>query len=227
MKIYKISQKRDRDSNQYKLLYHISPEKITSLRALSSFRGHKGLYFSPSYTSLIEDWMPFVISKKGDNKYHEKQIDRLQDHIRRLEKRKKDSSKKTIEEIDLEIQKLEDKITEMYHKKNQKKDNSDKEETNSSYKTLFVHEVYCPKKVYNASKQWFFSFAKGDIENFGFWGWGQQVFIPEQFLSMLNINNVKKLNRGELSDEMFNVSRRDNKSKGWWDMVNKEFNPKK
>ena len=49
-------------------LYHASPDNITELHPYSIMgfkpNRYKGMYFSENFQSLINDWIPYVMSKK-------------------------------------------------------------------------------------------------------------------------------------------------------------------
>ncbi len=228
MKIYKIAQnikKKPRDSNQYKTLYHASPVKLSKLKGRSVFKGVNGIYLCPTYKSLIEDWAPFVKGKKAEsNAHYERLITRLENHIFRIRRDVKNLSDFKKEEAEKKMQEIEDEITELYTKKN-KASPKDKKDIGDRYKTLYIHEVSCPKNVYNACLEWFFSFAKNSgSENFGFWGWGEQVFIPENMLNHLTIVGVKQLNDTEYVKEMANSRRRPEWSEGYSEYINEKWN---
>jgi len=120
MKIYKLSE----DSRPI-TLYHISNESITMLSPKSSFfGGYKGLYFSPSYRSLIRDWAPYVRGRKNRHHLLLEEAERIRKICREKDEKKEDSSN--------EQEKL-DKIQESIS-------NSELQESNKTgYKTLYIY----------------------------------------------------------------------------------------
>ncbi len=144
MKIYKITQntkKNPKDSNQYKTLYHASPVRLSQLRGRSVFKGVSGIYLCPTYKSLIEDWAPFVRDKKTEiNAHYEKLIERLNNHIFRIRRDVKNLSAFKKEEAEKKIQEIEDKITDLYRKRNNTIPEG-KDSLGKYYKTLYIHEV--------------------------------------------------------------------------------------
>lgn len=76
----------------------------------------------------------------------------------------------------------------------------DFERNNPPYKVLYLHKVSCPREVFEESKQLFMDAYEAGYKKdvFGFWNWGDQVFIPEKDLSKLNILSVQEKDVGDL-----------------------------
>ena len=82
-------------------------------------------------------------------------------------------------------------------------------EINKSYKTIHIHKVSCPEDVYRKCREWFFSFLpKDDNLSYGFWYWGEQIFIPEYFFDLLEIISVDTKNVSELIGEISDSTRK-------------------
>lgn len=190
-----------------KHLYHASPQRLTRLMPRSNFFGVMGIYVSPTYKSVIEDWSTYVMGKKHKNHPMNKQIAELTkqtDALFDLRDKAKhgvltEEEKKKLAEIEV-----------VWEKREKLMDSSMKDEARKSmsgYKTLYVHTLSCPMdvyeeclKLYNETQK---AKAKGNLSDYGFWGWGEQIFIPAEFLPRVQIIAVEELNIGGLYDKIF------------------------
>ena len=174
--------KHSKDKKQ-QTLWHVSDQKITYLSPRSSFAGKRGLFFSPSYHSLVNDWVPYVSGKKTKKR------------------------------------------------KNQGQPYGDLSSSQSRYQSIFITKVTCNSSVMEASKDlWNKTLQKVHDEdrfNFGFWAWGDQIFIPEEYLQEVNIISSKSINLMDIYDS----SSRSHKPKGYsdpdhpmnWNLSPKEY----
>jgi len=142
-------------------LWHISPDRHNVLKPRSRMGkedySYTGLYFTPSFKSLLQDWMSYISGKK----------------VKREDRHSNDP--------------------------------------NYAYETLFIHKVSVPewvlKESYKRQKQTFnIEDARGEA-SFGFWGWGQQVFIPEDLLNHVSIIDIKNYSYDELQDKYVDQQR--------------------
>jgi hypothetical protein len=195
MKIYRISGKTRRDDHSNIILYHVSPNRLSNISALSKISGISGAYFSPSYKSIINDWMPYVKSKKHKNHQLEKDWHATWDKIHDLDYKKDKTDKDEIE-----LKRLNEKIEKMRESFNSGQFQKD---LDGGYRRLFIHKIECPKYVFNKSKELFNRIYESGYnqDNWGFWGWGAQIFIPEEYLSKLRILNVEELNEAGYHDK--------------------------
>jgi hypothetical protein len=134
---YLAESKTYKDSNQFVTIYHASPEgDIKRFRPkMKKILGDEVVFFSPSFTSLVLDWIPYVRGKK--------QGDEL-------------------------------------------------------YKTIYLYTVKIPKTTYKKAKEYFYGKIKESGDNFGFWSWGEQIFLTKDMVNDIEIVNVKKLSKGEV-----------------------------
>ena len=104
--LYKSS-KSDRDKRNYNnmTLYHASPNRINVFSPRSRFHGQVGVFLSPSYKSLVGDWMPYVFGRKQKNDLLDKIWHQTHNRVNFLD----DKKDKTPEEVE-ELARLEDKI---------------------------------------------------------------------------------------------------------------------
>ena len=178
------SGKTYRDDRSTKILYHVSPNRLTRLSPRSSFMGVSGSYVTDSYKSIIQDWSYYVMNKK--HKHHPLGLrwEELWEESRALPE---DDPRQ--EEINIQIEKLRDSMENDAYKK-----------SIEGYKTLYVHKLECPSKIYKEAVDFFNKKYEENatMDNFGFWGWGPQVFIPAQFLDELKILSVEEMNMGEM-----------------------------
>ncbi len=202
MKIYRLSSKtyRDVSSHDSVTLYHVAPNKLNRFMPRSTLldTGKVGLFFSPNYNSLIQDWMPYV--KGGKDRKHplEKSLRSMYDELDKLEEISNRS-----EEIEKRIVSLQERIDRM----REKRDGDPHANTKDGYKTLYIHTVKCPKEIYELAKRDFNETYENDpVKSFGFWAWGQQIFIEDKYLPELQIVKVKRLNESDYHDEYKNVS---------------------
>ena len=191
MRIYKISGKTRRDRHSSVILYHVSPNRLSRISGLSKISGISGAYLSPSYKSIINDWMPYVKRKKHRNHQLEKDWHNTWDKIHELNY-KEDRT----DQENLELERLNNKIEKMRESFNRKKFQKDLE---GGYRRLYIHKVECPKDVFYKSKELFNSIYESGYnkDNWGFWSWGDQIFIPEEYLPDLKILNVEELNESD------------------------------
>jgi len=152
----KTSGKTYRDDKSTIMLYHASPERLSSLKPLSKFENYTGMYMSPSYRSIILDWMPYIIGKK------------------------RSGSKRS-----------EDK----------------------GYKNIYLHQIICPKYIYDRCVDLYYQVRDSGYkkESFGFWNWGNQVFVPEKYLWKLHILSVKQLSQTDFLKSYDSIGKNRNK----------------
>lgn len=198
---YRHSGKTYRDVERYKnvTLYHASPERVTRLAPRSKFFGKSGVFMSPSYRSLIIDWAPWVLGKKYHHHPLEKQRKQLVDDWYDL----KEKPDKTDEEVE-----QTDQLKARLDKTN--KSLGDYLDSATGYQRVYVYRVHCPKWVYDASVELFdAAYDAGYLkDSFGFWAWGDQVFIPREYMSHLRILSTTEYDVGDLYDEYWNISHR-------------------
>jgi len=193
---YNRSKKDTRDVT----VYHASPEKITRFRPLSTLYGSKGLYFSPSYKSAIQDWAYYV--KSGKPKTHPLYINREElmkkrDQLWDQMKETKDPQEKEL--LQQQDDALSDKLDEV-HKKWFGENEREHRDKYPSYKYVFLHKVSIPKQVYNEAINFWEEVSKNfGMNNVFFWGWGEQLFIPANLLNQIKIISVKKLTSKDIS----------------------------
>ncbi len=202
MKIYRLSAKtyRDVSSHDSVTLYHVSPNKLNRFMPRSTLldTGKVGLFFSPNYNSLIQDWMPYVKGIKDSKHPLEKSLSSMYDELDKLEEISNRS-----EEIENRIVSLKERIDKM----REKREGDPHVNTKGGYKTLYIHTVKCPKEIYELAKSDFNETYENDpVKSFGFWAWGQQIFIEDKYLPELQIVKVKRLNESDYHDEYKNVS---------------------
>lgn len=137
---YLSESKTYKDSNQFVTLYHASPEgDIKRFRPkMKKILGDEVVFFSPSFNSLVLDWIPYVRGKKQGN-------------------------------------------------------------GDELYKTIYLYTVKIPKTTYKKAKEYYNEKIKesGNGDNYGFWGWGAQIFLTKDMVDDIQIVNVKKLSEGE------------------------------
>lgn len=138
---YLSESKTYKDSNQFVTLYHASPEgDIKRFRPkMKKILGDEVVFFSPSFNSLVLDWIPYVRGKKQGN-------------------------------------------------------------GDELYKTIYLYTVKIPKTTYKKAKEYYNEKIKesGNGDNYGFWGWGAQIFLTKDMVDDIQIVNVKKLSEGEV-----------------------------
>jgi len=70
-------------------------------------------------------------------------------------------------------------------------------EVRKGFGTLYLHKISCPQKIFEKSMglmhEEFDRQQRMGIDNFGFWIWGAQVFVPAMYLKNLTIVSVKKM----------------------------------
>lgn len=179
-------------------LWHISQENLTHLAPRSVFKGQPGLYFSESFRSLIDDWAPYVASKK----YHKHSLDinwrKTWDQIDEIIS--KPEQDRTPEEHE-QLESLKNKIDQMRESLNRSSHTDDK---NKLYRTVFIHKVLSPewlvRQSYRDMYQELDEEAKSGNINYGFWFWGSQVFITADNLKHLKLVSSKKYDYNEIWD---------------------------
>jgi hypothetical protein len=194
---------KDLNRSQIVDLWHISPEKIVVPSALSTFRGVNGIYFSPSYKSAIKDWSTWVANKKYRTNSLSVQKEKLWDELMKMEEEmEKDWVAKNPNnrvgpnfEDNPKYKKLSDKYKEF----------SDRKQDIGStwYKSIYINHFVLPTWAYKEASDWFFGFMpKGDspdaLNEVMFWGWGDQIFLPQKYFKYLKFVSAKKLDRNQL-----------------------------
>lgn len=214
MKIYRISH-RDKTWKDKKniTLYHISPDNFTRFSPKSSFRGlYKGVYFSPSYRSLIRDWSYYVRDKKTErHTLHQIQNELIKEKNKLTEKVRDNTA---TEEEKITLEQLDNKIDKLYESMGKKTF----QENQVGYKTLYLYTVVCPMETYKEIQDIFNSVQKAEEKraeekglepNFAFWAWGEQVFVPDYLLDQIKIVSVKKIDASkDLGQERTQVERK-------------------
>ena len=201
-KKYKYSGKTYRDNRDYVQLYHASPEKINILRPFSRFGQYKGMYMTNSLKSIYEDWGPYVLGKKHNTLIKEKRS-KILTEIKKIEHGKnylmaKDPSQQSIlDNLHEELDKVNDVINRDSYQKG-----------TEGYKTIYIHKILCPKNIYDEclkimDKVFDDGYKKDSI---GFWMWGPQIFIPEQYLKNMEIISVKKLDKNDFLQNLYDIS---------------------
>ena len=188
-----------------KYLYHASHNKLSRLMPRSRFFGYVGAYASPSYRSLIIDWAYYVLNKKHKDHPLEKTDKRVRDEIMMLED-KEDDKTITTEETE-RLKNLLDRERRIHETMSRK----EYQKSTRGYQTLYIHTIWCPAETYKECEELFYAVAdkRADpMENFGFWNWGAQIFIPDYLLKDVKIISVKEISAGELMDELFDEYKR-------------------
>lgn len=192
---YRRSSKTYRDQGRgFITLWHISPDRISVFQGRSSFIGMSGLFFSQSYKSLIADWAQYVSGRKQKNNQLVKQIVDLNHEIYDLEDKKHDEGLTEEEENRLfEMMEKQRRLMKTRSSPGCRRNESD------IYRTLYIYKVSCPIGVYRKSMDLMMGELKRQedagtvLDNFGFWGWGEQVFIPSEFFRHLKIVGTEKV----------------------------------
>jgi hypothetical protein len=152
---YLSESKTYKDSNQFVTLYHASPEgDIKRFRPkMKKILGDEVVFFSPSFNSLVLDWIPYVRGKKQGN-------------------------------------------------------------GDELYKTIYLYTVKIPKTTYKKAKEYYNKKIKesGNGDNYGFWGWGDQIFLTKDMVDDIQIVNVKKLSEGEVK-KLYHRTLRDDRQR--------------
>lgn len=225
MNIYKLSGKtwKDQYKHDNKTLYHISSKRLTNLFPKSKFWGHIGLFMSVSYKSIISDWSGFVKNKKTEkhpliidfNKVN-KELFKLEDEIQKI-----DSESDNFVELNLKLEELNNRRDEI--SESLRKDSFT--DNNKAYKEIYIHKISCPKIIYEKAVKLYNDaynnrYMDGEI---GFWAWGSQVFIIEEWLPQLKIISIEKLDSGSLMQKYKEINRRPYDINS---MSDPEWNPK-
>lgn len=86
-----------------------------------------------------------------------------------------------------------------------------KKNSKDSYSMLFLHKVVAPQWVVDKARKEQHEVFKiedeRDIAFFGFWGWGQQTFIPAKLLPHLQLVGIDEYSYDELRDLYDNIQR--------------------
>ena len=212
--MYRITSDTYRDKKRHNsvILYHASPNKLSSFMPRSKLldTGKVGLFFSQSYNSLISDWMPYVKDRKESTHPLAKSISDLYDRLDKLEGVPNPSN-----EIILEINSVRDRLERLKDKLN----SDPHSKTMGGYKTIYIHTVSCPVDVYKLAKRNFKETYENDpVKSFGFWAWGDQIFIEDKYLPLLEIIKVDTLNTSDYHNRYKDVSLNrhyDNPNYGW------------
>lgn len=202
MKIIKLfnktSGKTERDVCRDVILWHISPNHLSYLSDLSRFNGMTGMYLSSSYRSIINDWGDFVIGKKNRKHPFMDYWHDLSDKLDELESK------------EVKTPKDKSEITRLREKIDEKRNTLEKfNEFDIGYKNIYIHKISCPKYIFDKSVNIFNDAYDSGFEknNFGFWAWGEQIFIPSKFLDKLSIISVNKLTYKDFRQESSNLLR--------------------
>lgn len=190
---------RSKSDSRGMTAYHISPERLGRFRPKSTLKGVKGIYFSPTYKSLIEDWTPYVLShkyKKHPLYKNKEKLIQISDQLElELEKASLAKDKEKILNIKDQLSKINSQIRELAQKIMDRDSDALK-----PYKYLFLHKVFIPKEAYNASMEFWKNLSKDfTFNNMGFWAWGEQFFVPADFLDDIQIISIKKLDSDQLA----------------------------
>ena len=177
-------------------MWHISPDKISMPSATSSFSGVSGLYFSPTFSSLIKDWAFYVFNKKteDDTSINRKKLFKLEDKI-------EDEYEKGIRQGNIEndpeyinIMNKIDKMREIAEKPEYIK-------SRQPYKMLYINRFEFPKWASDEINEWFFGHMEEDKngmpKNLGFWAWGDQIFVPQKYFKYLKHISSKPITMDE------------------------------
>jgi hypothetical protein len=173
-------------------------------------KGTKGIYMSKSFKSTIIDWAPYVSGKKANLHPLCKQIQDLHTKVRSLENKieKLETSNEPQDVKDFQKLKSEFEIVEAKLEKLLPSFNSDKYRAGrKGYTTLYVHTVQCNKSVYKEALKRFIAAYKKDLTNhkddsllmFSFWNWGDQIFIPYEYVEQLQILKVTAYSQGDFA----------------------------
>ena len=197
MKIYRISGKTWRDRKDTVTLYHASPNRLSQISAMSSFGGSAGAFFSPTYKSIARDWAPWVANKKNSAHPLKKQWKDIWNRIRELE----DLSTRNQQEED-ELRFLHKKIDRL----SDSFENMDKQQ--QGYSKVFVHKIACPREIFDKYQERIR--RKQEEEemhpgNYGFWMWGEQIFIDEKDLPALKVIKSEEWKKPKVFDEERNA----------------------
>jgi len=175
-------------------IWHASPERLSILRPRSHFAKMGGLFFSPSYRSLVWDWAPFVLGKKDKTHPLEQRWDELWDEYNHLS-RETPEGKARLAEIDSQIDKVRDRIGGESHYRRPSR----------RYKTVFVHRIAAPDWVVDEARECMrrvYNATPNNKINFGFWFWGAQIFVEAHNLRQLRITSVKAFSRKGIDKEI-------------------------
>lgn len=208
MKLNKKGYIKDKAKSQNIILYHVSPIKLGRILPVSKLKGTKGIYMSKSFKSIIIDWAPYVAGKKCELHPLQKQIHDLNSKIDELEKKietietsEEHQDVKGLQKLKAELETVDAKLEKILPSFNSEKYIASRK----NYQTLYVHVVQCKKSIYKESLRRFIAAYKKDLENhkddasliFSFWNWGDQIFIPQEYVDQLTILDVKTYSQGD------------------------------
>lgn len=205
-------------------IYHLSYRRLTHLIGRSSL-GSKyvpvksGLYFSQSFRSLINDWLPYVAGKKRKNHDIEQRWHENNNRLDAIDP-KWYNKNRTVNDIE-----QEQKIQKLLQERQQISETTQRDsyqDNNKIYNMLFLTKVSCPESVlidsHKFMQQVFEDQDKRGVASPGFWSWGQQVFISDEFFPQLTIEYSKPYSLDQLIDMVSD----DRKPKGY-SQYNKEL----
>lgn len=170
--------KNDKRGEEVKA-YHISPNASIPkfIPRHSQKHGKNGIFICTSWESLLDDWLWTLASKRfGKNV---------------------STSASTIDKRRIKAhERHDDCFTDMSlcpdtneHKRIYKM----RSDTNEpAYKSLTIYKLSLPKYVFDAAKKEHNRLAEiainaGGVGNIGAWGWGNETFIPEEYLDKIKI----------------------------------------
>jgi len=179
-------------------LWHISPDKVSVPSAKSTFGGVSGLYFSPTFYSLIKDWAFYVLKKKtkDDLSINRTKLFDLEDKI---EDEYENGTRQGNIYEDPEYINITNKIDKM-------REIAEKPEYIKSrrpYQMLYINRFEFPKWASDEINEWFFGHMQKDKNgmpaNLSFWGWGDQIFIPQKYFKYLKHISSKPITIDQLN----------------------------
>ena len=186
-------------------MWHISPEKIVYPAAKSSFEGVAGMYFSPTYKSLIFDWAMYVAGKRQTQDGIERTFRSLFDMSDKIENEYESGKRQGDINSDQEYIKLNEKIDRL----RETRERQEYQDAHRPYKFLYINKFIFPEWAYKEINEWFFGNMEEDEvgigdktvkmpKNIGFWAWGDQVFIPQNYFKYVKFISSKKMSLEEI-----------------------------
>jgi len=200
----KKSGKTKRHDKSNVALYHISPNKLTRLSPRSTFYNIAGAFVSPSYKSIINDWMWYVKNKKHEKHKLNPQWQELHCKLIVLEKKQRDNPSEFTERDQKELESIDERIDKL----SDTMDGKEYQKSIEGYKTIYIHKISCPRDVYKKALDFFDKAYESGYkqDQFGFWGWGKQVFIPQEDLPQCKIIGVEELNDSQMHEKYQDLS---------------------
>jgi len=179
-------------------LWHVSPTRLSCLKARSTFWGASGLYVSPSYGSLIHDWCSVVLNRKGGKHPFKALYDTAYNRYWALHDREAAGELLTPDEL---LEKA--RWSEIRDRA------AVREFPEERYSKIYIHELHCPLAVYEEAQEHYHTTldAKFREEHFGFWFWGLQVFLKNSRLPEVAIHKTTQMSYGDYLDEYANYQR--------------------